>query len=177
MIWNPFAASWRRLSSPMEYVGTFQVGKFQHICKPKRPQAEPGWLRGQHECKCKEAGGGIKHENNGNVTFKSILFSSWNIQLKRGLKWHYLTDPDTRSLFPLWIKPPHLALCVRRWCVLMFGNENALRWNIHILVWGFFFCCFFEFLLNYVCAHCQSKTAASLSNNSSVPFCQRCRIH
>lgn len=54
-------------------------------------------------------------------------------------------------IFPLRIKGIYLAHYVRHWGVLMFGDENAPRWNIH----------FFFSWLNYVCVHCQVENSCS----------------
>lgn len=61
--------------------------------------------------------------------------------------------------FPLCIFPLpgkkvfYLAHYMRRWGVLMFGEENALRWNIHFS--------FFLSWLNYVCVHCHVEMCCS----------------
>lgn len=65
-------------------------------------------------------------------------------------------------VFPLWIELIYLAHYVRRWGVLMFGDENALRWNIN-----FFF--FLLGLIMYV-STVKLKTAAPVRDVSSVPF-------
>lgn len=70
---------------------------------------------------------------------------------------------------------------MRHWGVLMFGDENALRWNIHL----FFF--FFSWL-NYVCVHCQAENCCScegcfkrtflpVAQNTLPPYYRDCLAH
>lgn len=98
----------------------------------------------------------------------SLSFSSWYI-FQRGT----LSIPC--CIFPLWIKVFYLAHDVRRWGVLMFGDENALRWNI----------LFFFSWLNYVCVHCQvgnccsyegcfKRTFLPLAQNTLPPYYRDC---